>query len=39
VEEEVRNIESKIGAKTHVVVQNEGTKVVVEQLEAHDVVH
>jgi hypothetical protein len=38
VEDEVRNTKLEVGAKTQVVVQNENTKIVVEQLEAHDVV-
>jgi hypothetical protein len=38
VEEEVRTIESKVDAKTQVAVQNECTKVIVEQPETHDVI-
>jgi len=38
VEEEVRSIEQEVGAKPHVVIQNESTKATTEQLEAQDVV-
>ncbi len=38
VEEEVINTNSKVGAKSQVTIQNETTKIVARQLEAHDVV-
>ncbi len=37
VEKKVKNTKPEVGAKTQVVVQNESTKIVAEQLEAHDV--
>ncbi len=39
MEEKVRNIESKVGVKTQVVIQNENIETIVEQPKAQDVVH
>jgi hypothetical protein len=38
MEEEVRSTKLEVGAETLVVVQNESTKTIVEQPEAHDLV-
>ncbi len=37
VEKKVINTKPEVGVETQVVVQNESTKIVAEQLEAHDV--
>jgi hypothetical protein len=36
--EKVRNIKSKVGVETQVVVQNENTKVILEQPKTHDAI-